>query len=413
MRLKSIRNIFILLFVASFFFFPRLQTIFISIAFLLTFFTGEFSHFKQRVLKNPLAGSFLALFFLGLISLLWTENMDAGLKAIEIKFSFLAFSIFLPLIFFKNNKFNQVLNILTVSSVVYIFLSFARAVYFYYQTNDLSVFYGSALGFRVSQEGPFVHPTYVSFYFLTLTLIWGKNLIDGSKEISISSSIGKIGLLFCFIVFLFFCSSKAGLLGLGIVVLLLLVFFAKKEKKILQSVGVLLLFVLITCIGVYNTNLKTKLEQAYIEFTNPDLKPDANLKSTGARIWIWKASKELIKQNTLLGVGIGDTKDELSKMYKTMGIKTLEKSNLDSHQQFLQTFLTLGVLGISLLLLIFVILFYLSYKQKNFILFGFTLLYFVFGFTESMLETQAGILFFVFFTFLLYYYKSSETEFSN
>ena len=125
MQLIAIRNILVFLFVACFFFYPRLQTLFISLAFFLTFFTGEFYEFKNRVLQNQISWVFIAFFTLGLVSLLWTDNMAAGWKGIEIKFSFIAFAIFLPLIFnVKSFNFSRVINVLTISSLVYVALSF-------------------------------------------------------------------------------------------------------------------------------------------------------------------------------------------------------------------------------------------------------------------------------------------------
>ncbi|MDG1175076.1 MAG: O-antigen ligase family protein [Flavobacteriales bacterium] len=411
MQLIAIRNILVFLFVACFFFYPRLQTLFISLAFFLTFFTGEFYEFKNRVLQNQISWVFIAFFTLGLVSLLWTDNMAAGWKGIEIKFSFIAFAIFLPLIFnVKSFNFSRVINVLTISSLVYVALSFGRAIYIYSETGNFSTLLGSTLGFRMFQDAPFVHPTYVSFYFLTLILIWGKNLIEGGKELFTSSIIGKVSLLLAFFVFVFFSSSKAGLLGMGIVVVMLLALFAKREKKTIQAIGFFVFFLIVMVVGIYNTNLKLKFEQAYIELTDPNLQPDANLKSTGARIWIWKATNEIIKENPIHGVGLGDTRDELSTKYKKMGIKSLEGSDLDSHQQFLQTFATLGLLGFLSLSLIFIVIIMTGWKQKNFLLLGIGLIYLLFGLTESMLETQAGV---VFFTFFVFFFASTNNRLNN
>ncbi len=411
MQLIAVRNILVFLFVACFFFFPRLQTVFISLAFFITFFTGEFAGFKKLVIQNPISWVFIAFFTLGLISLLWTDNMPAGWKGIEIKFSFIAFSLFLPLIFnSKNFNFSRVINVLTVSSLVYVVLSFGRAIYIYSQTGNFSGLLGSTLGFRLFQEGPFVHPTYVSFYFLTLILIWGKNLIEGKKNLFTSSVIGKIVLLLTFFLFVFFSSSKAGLLVMGIVVIMLLALFAKREKKIIQAIGFFVFFLIVAVVGIYNTNLKVKFEQAYIEFSDPNLQPDANLKSTGARIWIWKATNEIIKENPVIGVGLGDTRDELKIKYKEMGIKSLEDSELDSHQQFLQTFATLGIIGLISLSLIFIIILVIGWRQKIFLLIGIGLIYLLFGLTESMLETQAGV---VFFTFFVFFFAANNNRLNN
>ena len=93
-----------------------------------------------------------------------------------------------------------------------------------------------------------------------------------------------------------------------------------------------------------------------------------------------------------------------------MGIKSLEGSDLDSHQQFLQTFATLGLLGFLSLSLIFIVIIMTGWKQKNFLLLGIGLIYLLFGLTESMLETQAGV---VFFTFFVFFFASTNNRLNN
>lgn len=414
MSIIQIRNSLLFLFVTTFFFFPKAQTAFVSAAFFLTFFTGEFSIFKKAVFRNPLSWAFFAFFMIGVASLLWTQNLPEGLRAIEIKFSFLAFSLFLPVIFNSPNfSFSKLINGLTIVSILYVILSFARAFYLYVDTGNDTIFFSSTLGFRLFQSGPFVHPTYVSFYYLTLILIWGQNLIQKSNNLMVTSPLGKIGLLATFFIFVFFSSSKAGLLAMAIVVILLLALFAKREKKVLLASGLFVGFLIVALLGIYNTSLKFRFQQAYSEFTDTNLKPDANLKSTGTRIWIWKATSEVIKENPIIGVGLGDTRDELSAKYKQMGIKSLESSKLDSHEQFLQTFATLGLLGLVSLLFIFITIIVLAIRHKNFVLLGLGLIYLLFGFTESMLETQAGVVFFTFFAFFFASHNPSTNLATN
>ena len=170
MKLIQFRNICIYLFLVSFFFFPRLQTIFISVAFFITFFTGEFSNFKEAVLRNKLSMSIAIYFLITLVSLLYTSDMTSGLKGIEIKFSMIAFPIFLPLIFYKSKNINRelIINVLTITAVVYAALSFSRAFYLYAILGETINFNSVNLGFRLFQKGPFVHPTYVSIYYVIL-----------------------------------------------------------------------------------------------------------------------------------------------------------------------------------------------------------------------------------------------------
>lgn len=340
----------------------------------------------------------------------WTSNIPQGWKGIEIKFSLLAFPIFFPLIF-RSNQINKKLaiNALTTSAVVYALLSFSRALFLYSDSHNPEQFYNVDLGFRIFQEGPFVHPTYVSFYYLVLVLIWGKKLIGSSSSIMNVSTIGNIGLIILFIGFIFFSSSKAGILGLGIAIFYLLAFYAIKKKKVVQASLLFLGFLLVSLVGIYNSSLKLRFEQAYQELTKENSEPGSYLMSTGARIWIWKATSQIIQEHPVIGVGVGDIRDELTKKYKEIGIVTIQDSGFDSHQQYLQTFASLGIIGLLSLLFVFFQFFKEGIRNKNFYLFGFGLLYLFFGFTESMLETQAGIVFFTFCALFFYSFQPSKS----
>ena len=335
--------------------------------------------------------------------------MTSGWKGIEIKFSMIAFPIFLPLIFYKSKNINRelIINVLTITAVVYAALSFSRAFYLYAILGETINFNSVNLGFRLFQEGPFVHPTYVSIYYVILILIWGKRIVEGG--INKRSSFWILMLTFFFI-FIFFSSSKAGVLLSVVAVISLLIYYAKKNKKIIQALFMFVFFAIIGAIGINNSNLKTRFNTAYREMTKEYNNPVSYVQSTGARIWVWKSTIQLIEENPIQGVGVGDIRNELTKKYKEVGIIDESILKLDSHQQYLQTTATIGIFGLISLLLVFFSLFYYSKKLNHFILFSFSLTYFLFGFTESMFETQAGIIFFTFFSLFLVSEPQSKTE---
>jgi O-antigen ligase len=132
--------------------------------------------------------------------------------------------------------------------------------------------------------------------------------------------------------------------------------------------------------------------------------------STTGRISIWKNSLQIIAKNSVLGVGTGDAKDEILKHYKLKNEKELYSKKLNSHNQFLQTTIAIGLLGLIVLLLILGIPLFLFYKQSDFLAVIFVLLI-VFNFLfESMLETQAGVIFFSFFLFLFWKENASKEK---
>ena len=407
MNLIKIRNIFIYLSVIGFFFFPFYQTIVISTAFFITFFTGEFKDYFSTLTKNKAAVVILIFFLIHLISMLYTTNTSSGWRGLEVKLSYLAFPLFLPIIF-NSTRLNIYLlfKIMVVSGLIYCISSFMRAGLIYSETNNISDLLSSNLGFRINQSNPFVHPTYVSLYFNFLILLLSYNFIK--KDLSSKIKILSLALIVLFILFILFSSSKFGILLVGINIIIILSYYAKVKRKIKQALIIFSVFSFISVLGIYNSPLKIRFQQAYKEIFHGNKNANGYQMSTGTRIWTWKTTVEIIKENPVLGVGVGDIRTELIKKYKEFGITDKSRNKLDSHQQFLQTFATIGISGITCLLFLFFTLFRKAIKTKNVILFSFTLFYFLFGLTESMLETQAGIVFFTFMSLLLFQYPKEK-----
>jgi O-antigen ligase len=114
----------------------------------------------------------------------------------------------------------------------------------------------------------------------------------------------------------------------------------------------------------------------------------------------WSCSWQGIKENLFSGVGTGDAQDYLQGCYHERNFWG-QVFHYNSHNQFLQTGLTVGIFG--MLILIFLLFFPLivAYRKKRTLLFLFLLLVTFALMTESFFERQQGILFFCFFYSLL------------
>jgi O-antigen ligase len=118
--------------------------------------------------------------------------------------------------------------------------------------------------------------------------------------------------------------------------------------------------------------------------------------SNALRLISWNAAIEIIKSHPALGVGLGDVRNELKIIYKKENQEVAYTKALNAHNQFLQTSVGIGLPGLIALLgmLLFFILSSYHNRYKLGIVLG--VLVFINLLFESMLETQAGILFIVF-----------------
>ena len=101
---------------------------------------------------------------------------------------------------------------------------------------------------------------------------------------------------------------------------------------------------------------------------------------------------EIIDENYILGVGpkvSTSIKHEYSE--ESLG-QTALKGNYNAHNQFLQSYLELGLLASLLLVVFFIRDFIRSIRSKNMFFIGISVLIPVACLTESILEVQKGII---------------------
>ena len=107
----------------------------------------------------------------------------------------------------------------------------------------------------------------------------------------------------------------------------------------------------------------------------------------------------------MIGVGTGDAKDALNKEYEKQNITNALTNKFNCHNEFYQVFVTLGIIGFLLLLVTIFFPLVHAFKTSNYLYAAF-LLIIIFNFiSESMLERQAGVMFYAFFNSLLCFRK--------
>ena len=118
----------------------------------------------------------------------------------------------------------------------------------------------------------------------------------------------------------------------------------------------------------------------------------------------------LIKKNILFGVGTGDIKNELISKYDATEMLAAKSKNLNVHNQFLETFLGQGLIGIILLFALFLIPIIYKKSFSHYLLSFFLLIIGSQFFFESMLNRLLGVVFFSYFYSLLLFVKQEEKE---
>lgn len=200
--------------------------------------------------------------------------------------------------------------------------------------------------------------------------------------------------IFIFVIFLLQSKISAVLLS---VLILYSVYIKFKRSHRKKRIVILVAFISIFSLGFYLTKI------TFIESIKQIGVITENQKgSLIERFQYTKCSLELIGESPFGGYGIGDINNVVKeKLIKYNYTYLIDRGVYDPHNEFLKSHIGMGIIGFILFLGIFVSLFYISYKEKN------TLLFFYVGFIcvvcliEPFLSRQAGILPSLFFIGLL------------
>jgi O-antigen ligase len=364
-----------------------------------------------KIFLNNISLVLLVLFYLLYIAgMLYSNNIKVGLETIETKLSFLIF----PLVFSSyaetsKNNLNKYLKLFIYGSVANAVICFAWAAYRYikpvYEIIDGIPYDLGPNYFYYTELSIFMHPSYIALYcvFALIAIIYLLNI----GETKLNWRLG--GAIFLLIIYVLLLSSKAGWIGLFIFVLYFFRSLARKKRIMPALIMIGCLIALFFVFNIYFTpsysNRITELSvitTALNSNSNEDNKKDeTKIDGSKSRILVWKSAAEIIKDNFWIGVGTGDAKDKMLEKYKEKGMTTEYESKLNSHNQFLNTFVALGVIGFSLLFLCFLVPLYFSFRTRKVLIAAFMIIVGLNFLFESMLETQAGVIFYAFFYSLL------------
>jgi O-antigen ligase len=340
---------------------------------------------------------FMTVYFVYLTGMLYSENQIFGWNDLGMKLSLLLFPVLLSGEKTKaDNNLKWVLPAFVTGSFFSAVILIVRALYLYFFKGQNAFFYES---FSV-----YFHPTYLALYLDFAIAI----LLLGGASVSRFPGYLKIFVILVLSSSVVLISSKAGLLGLVLVFLFSLIVLAVSRKK---AKFIFLLVIILSAI-YFILNIFMNPQQNRFRISENILSgkglDKTSAESSMSRIFVWKSCIELIKAHPVFGVGTGDIKDELIKLYQQNGITGALAKRLNAHNQFLQTAVALGFVGFLVLTasLFFPLVRFFILKEWLYVIF---LLLIIFNFLfESMLERQDGIIFFAFFNSLLFYTSENK-----
>jgi O-antigen ligase len=338
------------------------------------------------------AGSFYSEHITGKTGALFTLQVKLSLFVFPLLFSTIDVNLL------KENWVHRITKSFVWGSLITSFIILNHAVYQYFTDQSTTAFFYTRLSMTH-------HPSYLSLLFSFAIAILINWLISNNQKIDLKH-FAVIGLILYFQMFIILLSSKAGIIGLLLVyVALIFMMLLKRRENIKFVSGLITSLVAVFVITLIMT------PPAYQRFFAAERALESKLQSDStaidgsvARMLIWKSSLEIIREHPIIGVGTGDVNYTLLNKYREHHIVMAEEREYNAHNQYLQTYLGVGITGFLVLIGCLGLALLVAFKYSNPLYLSFILLFAFHILVESMLERQAGVVFYAFFNALLFYF---------
>lgn len=375
----------------------------------LPFWKGKKS-FHQKWVVVPLA----LLFVLYVLSFIGVTNKTQGTLLLTTKLSFLIFPL---LALAMTSGFKIVTTGLKwgfiIGSGISMVVSLSRAAI------TEGGFSGDA--FHASVYGLNMHASYLALVFIfACALLFTENSGEGWLN-SKAVQIGKWFYLGLTVLSIFYLRSLGAFVCVAAIFCVVPIWKSLKTRNwrwllTLPAYG-LLFFVGLKSSPRISNDVNASLNHlgTWAESPQEFIENNVNnIESNTVRLVVWTISSNMIVNNPF-GVGMGDESDLLAREYYKHDYTGYAERHLNPHQQFLQTGISLGWIGIGLLIILFVQLIVVAYRTERLALFLGSICIAVSCLFESMLERQVGVIFLgilVFYVAIVRYDQltSSSTE---
>lgn len=346
---------------------------FLFFVFALSFAIGK----KIKFNMHPFLGVMLAYYGFQLIGLLWTIDINEGIKFIDKGLSFIIIPLSFSLFTITSEQRDKVLLFFIRFLIVFLLmgmLGYLFQVYFY----ELSFWVGfgtEKVYFPLSLEldavykqilvgSGYGHPAYTSLIFVTMIpvsfYLWSKE--EGSK-LKISNT-ELFAFLFLSAIIIFIIKSRIGFLMFPFGLFLSVLFLLRKSKVLPIILFSLIFMAVVAAIVIYKN------------------RADFSFMSDPIRENIYSYVVNYIKAHPLTGTGTGSMRLEL--------IPTVNQA-VNAHNQFIGELFHLGIGGLLIFIVLITKILHYGIVTRNYILLYFMLIFTFLMMTEMPLAIQKGV----------------------
>jgi len=358
--------------------------------------SGKFKGF----IKNRYYLSVTIIFFLFLISGLWSDDTDYFLNRMRIKLPFL----FLPFAFYLSPRLSKALmQRLMLFFIGLIFCSVLWSVVMF--LNDYT-HYISIYGKGQILPTPIHH---IRYSLLVVTAVLMSIYLVISQPAMVYKAQKKILAIIVVLlsIYLHVLAVRTGIMGLYVVIGSIIIYYAL-QKQHRKKAGILLAVSMVSLLLAINYVPTIKKKIGYMNYSLELFAKNENIRhlSDSRRLGSIFAGVQLIKENPVFGVGIGDIMEETNQ-YLKLHYPELTDLELLPHNQYILTGASIGILG--MLIFIFCSIYPLFYFHgyNDIFMLGSLLMLTASFMVEHTIESQIGVAAYIFV--LLFSMKNLES----
>ena len=357
-------------------------------------------NFKEKWILLSRNVGFFAYAFYFLILLLGifdAQPLSAGWKYIETKVGFLVLPILLCSTAITAKQLRSIMITFLISLTAASLYCLVKNGLLFVETKEASVFFYHSLVAPIHH-----HAVYFSIFLFVAAIFLFREI--NAASLGISRWLKIVWLVFCVFV-LILLSSKMVLIFL----LAYLAFSVFTDSfRMLKNWHKILGLVFVATILVILFELDNPVKRRFEDIMTPPthvLKEKFNkatyFNGVEFRLLLWRITYDIVKENDawIMGVGPTNAQTHLNQKYLELNMYSGDIPNqgtgyliYNCHNQFLQTLLQSGIIGLIALVLLYTYLLIRSFRTNDQVLIAFVLLLLCFTFVESLFERQYGML---------------------
>ena len=391
---------------------PWLYNFFIWLFFVYSFFFNSISE-KWMLLRKRKEIIIMILFFLlNCLSALLSENRKEGISLIGIRISLFIVPVAIGTLYIKNILKERLVFGFAVATTCATFFSLLWAIWHSAKYHDLSLLYNDNLSGIVNFQSIYFALLLNLAMFSFIYLLIKKSVLVNKKVL--------VPVLLILFVAHFLLASRIAIIILYSTIFIFAILRIVYQKKIMEGIiliaGLCLTSFLLVKFFPKTVNRFEELSYIKFDYSSTAKESHFNMQLTadqwnGAniRIAVWRCAWTVIKNNMALGTGLGDKMDELKKQYEKKGFAFGIKTNRNTHNNYLDVWMSLGLTGLIIFLCgFFIFPLFRCIKFSDWYGLVIVICFMLSLFTENYMDRTIGNVLLAFFLSFVASYKKPE-----